>query len=784
MTWLCLDLEVQNKPWFGAVASPHNPENYVVATGWCIDNEEVQHKYFDSKEEADSSDWLAEVLPNQRMLVCHNSTFELHWLLSRHNDVITKWIKEGGRLFDTQYAEFLLSNHTNQYPTLEDCSVKYRDEGMSEHDVKKIDEVKILWENGVLTADIDKELLLSYLCDDIHGDVANTRRVCFKQVAELKRRGMWDMFMIRMDSLLFNAIATFNGLYVNQPIAEKNLAVQLQAIESLQDSILKQLPPDLPEELEFSFTSAYHRSAFLFGGDIKYRKKVSYNPVKYEKVNCNQYVDNSGQPTGKYIEVFEYLHKTLVNPNVDDVVRYKSGKNKGKYKEFLIDSETEKLKWGEDSYTFKGLINLEALPKHVSEQYLGKRAEFKGKRDLTCGTPVYSTGADSLDILANFTDVAKPIKELATLQKDTGTYYRMEKPNGAVSGMLQFVEPDSIIHHQLNSCATITARLSATRPNMQNLPRADEDDEGNMKSRVKEMFTSRFGSEGRIVEVDYSALEVVALAAISGDENLMRMLTEGIDMHCYRLAAKLGEDYDEVKAKCKDASHPEHSRYSNMRTAIKPRAFAHQYGASAAGISYSTGCSLEEAEEFKAIEFKLFPQSNAYPTEVVRPEVERTGLTGLPEREVNDAGIWSIYRRGEFQAKSGTTYSFRQYSQWKEGQQVMDYKDTQIANYWCQGEASFIVQAACGRVAREFLKRNDFGGKVKLINTVHDAIYLDAATEELAIEAAVVVREIMEDTPRWLAERIPALKEWGYDVVPFPAQAEQGASMAIKNHVH
>lgn len=773
MTWLCLDLEVQNKPWFGAVASPHNPENYVVATGWCIDNEEVQHKYFDSKEEADSSDWLAEVLPNQRMLVCHNSTFELHWLLSRHNDVITKWIKEGGRLFDTQYAEFLLSNHTNQYPTLEDCSVKYRDEGMSEHDVKKIDEVKILWGNGVLTADIDKELLLSYLCDAVHGDVANTRRVCFKQVAELKRRGMWDMFMIRMDSLLFNAIATFNGLYVNQPIAEKNLAVQLEAIESLQESILKQLPPDLPEELEFSFTSAYHRSAFLFGGDIKYRNKVSYDPVKYEKINAYRAVDTDGKPTEYYIPTVAW-DSTTDTP----VVLYASGKNKGKPKEFLIDSDVPKLKWGEDSYTFKGLINLEALPKHVSEQYLGKRAEFKGKRDLTCGTPVYSTGGDSLDILANFTDVAKPIKELATLQKDTGTYYRMEKPNGTVSGMLQFVEPSSIIHHQLNNCATITARLSSSKPNFQNLPRADEDDEGNMKSRVKEMFTSRFGSEGRIVEVDYSALEVVALAAISGDSNLMKMLTEGIDMHCYRLAAKLGEDYDEVKAKCKDASHPEHSRYSNMRTAIKPRAFAHQYGASAAGISYSTGCSLEEAEEFKAIEFKLFPQSNAYPSEVVRPEVERTGLTGLPEREVNDAGIWSIYRRGEFQAKSGTTYSFRQYSQWKEGQQVQDYKDTQLANYSIQGEASFIVQAACGRVVREFLKRDFFNGKALIINTVHDCMMLDCVDEATAREAGAVVKELMESTPEWLTTRIPALLECSYHTTPFPAVMEVGQSMA------
>ena len=782
MTWLVTDLETQNHKWYGSVASPHNPDNYIVAAGWAVDGGAVQHQYFDTQEEADSSDWLARSLVGQKMYVAHNATFELHWLLHRYPDVILGWVNQGGRLYCTQYAEFLLSNHTNQYPTLEECSVKYRDEGTSEHDVRKLDEVKILWEQGVLTADIDKELLLSYLCDDTHGDIANTRRVCFRQVVELKRRGMWEMFQIRMDSLLFNAIATFNGLFINQPIAEKNLALQLEAIETLQANILEQLPPDLPEELEFSFTSAYHRSAFMFGGSVKFRKKVSYDPIKYEKVNCYQCAD-----TGQHYPIQEYLAMGVDTDEGDSqiaLVKYKSGKNKGLPKEFLVDSTTERLKWGEDAYEFKGLIQLEGLPRHVADQYLGKNAEFKGKRDLTCGTPVYSTGGDSLDILANFTPVAQPIKQLATLQKDTGTYYRMEKSNGTVSGMLQYVEPDSIIHHQLNNCSTITARLSSSKPNFQNLPRTDEDDEGNSKSKVKDMFTSRYGASGRIVEVDYSALEVVALAAISGDKNLMRMLIEGIDMHCYRLAAKLGEDYDEVKKKCKDSSHPEHARYSKMRTDIKPRAFAHQYGATPEGISYSTGCSLEEAREFKDIEFKLFPESNAYPTDVVRPEVERTGLQGLPEREVNDAGVWSIYRRGTFQAKSGTTYSFRQYNQWREGQRIMDYKDTQLANYWCQGEASFIVQAACGRVAREFLRRNDWDGQVKIINTVHDAIYLDAATEELAIEAAIVVRDIMESTPKWLAERIPELKDWGYDTVPFPAQAEQGFSMAVKNHVH
>lgn len=782
MTWYINDLETQNHEWYGAVASPHNPDNYVVATGWAIDGGEVQHKYFDSKEEANSSDWLASTLTDQRMYVAHNLTFELHWLLSRHKQVILDWIKAGGRFFCTQYAEFLLSNHTNQYPSLEDCAVKYRDEGTDEHDVRKLDEVKILWEQGVLTADIDKKLLLSYLCDDTHGDIANTRRVCFKQYAELQRRGMWKMFQARMDSLMFNAIATFNGLFVNEPIAQKNLAEQLIAIDTLKSTIIESLPSDLPEELEFSFTSGYHLSALLFGGEIKYRKQVSYDPVKYEKINCYQLTDDTYVPTDDWQDYSATHDAYLVQSGVYRVV-YKSGKNKGLPKEFLIDSDVEKTKWGDCTYKFDGLIDLESLPKHVSEQYLGKRAEFKGKRELSCGTPVYSTSEDSLNVIAKFTEAAKPITKLKTLQKDTGTYYLMEDSKGKVSGMLQYVEPDSIIHHQLNNCATITARLSSSKPNFQNLPRADEDDEGNLKSKVKEMFTSRFGSDGRIVEVDYSALEVVDLAAISGDKELLRMLDEGIDMHCYRLAAKLKEDYVDVLKKCKDSSHPDNAKYSNMRTAIKPRAFAHQYGASAAGISYSTGCTLEEAEEFKAIEFKLFPESNAYPSSVIRPEVESTGNMALPERECTD-GIWSIYRRGYFQAKSGTCYSFRQYPKWVDGQTVMDYKDTQIANYVIQGEASLIVQAACGRVIREFIDRDFFDGKAIPINTVHDAIYLDCATEELAIEAAILVRTIMEETPKWLAETIPALKDWAYDKTPFPAAAEQGASMAIKNHIH
>ncbi|MES9280132.1 DNA polymerase, partial [Cutibacterium acnes] len=146
----------------------------------------------------------------------------------------------------------------------------------------------------------------------------------------------------------------------------------------------------------------------------------------------------------------------------------------------------------------------------------------------------------------------------AKAQKDLGTYYLSETfdEDGNVtgqSGMMQFIQPDDIVHHTINMTSTETTRLSSARPNSQNLPRKGT-------SKVKQMFTSRFDG-GKIVEADYSALEVVGLCGFSKDRALTKALVEGIDMHCMRLAAKLGETYEEVKHKAKDnEDHPDHAR--------------------------------------------------------------------------------------------------------------------------------------------------------------------------------------------------------------------------------
>ena len=763
MTFCILDLENENREWYGNISSPHNPENWIVAAGWCIDNQDIQSEYFPSKELALSSNWLERALEGQQYLVAHNATYEIQWLMKYYPETLMKFFKRGGKVFCTQYAEYLLSHQQEMYLRLEDCSLKYGG-------TVKVDEVKILWEAGYTTAQIDRALLMKYLADPEVGDVANTRRVAFSQIPLLQQQGMWKMCEIRMDSLLFNALATYFGLYVDLEVARKNQAEQEQRIEEIKDSIKKMLPSDLPSELEFSFTSPYHMSAFLFGGTIQYKAKVSYEPKKYEQIEAYQ-IESTGHFTP-----CQYIG----GDNWDQVVvKYKAGKNKGLPKVFKIDSDVEKLKWGDKQYTFKGLIDLSTLPNHVKSLYLDKRAEFRGARELVCGTPVYSTSGDSLDVLAEHTEAARPLKELKALEKDTGTYYLRSDANGKQSGMLQFVEPDGIIHHRLNNCSTVTGRLSGSNPNMQNIPRDGT-------SKVKEMFSSRFGSEGRIVEVDYSALEVVVLASISGDKNLLENLLAGTDMHCYRLAGALGESYESVVEKCNNQSHPEHKRYKQLRTDIKPKAFANQYGATAEGIAHATGCTVEEAIQFKETELKLFPESSVFAELYIRPEVERTGLEAKMEREQDpETGVWKYYRRGYFKAKGGTCYSFRQFQQWdKESRkEYYDYKPTQMANYWCQGEASFIVQAACGRVIRELQRLNLAEGLVIPINTVHDAVYLDCATEELAKKYGTLVKQIMEETPKWLTEQIPAYKDWNYHTTPFPAQAELGLNMMNKVHI-
>lgn len=774
---LITDYETQNNSYYGSVASPYCPDNYIVESAWRIDRTnddgtvdvgDVGSVRYSSREQfvaAPPSEWLP--IPSDCwLIVAHNAAYEISWFLTFARKEFEDFLKRGGRVFCTMHGEYIASDFQSMYPSLDETAPKYGG-------THKVDGVKILWEQGVLTSDIDPVLLHDYL---VNGDIPNTALCFYGQCSIFAERGQMQYIYERMDALLAFAYCEWFGLFVNMPVARQNQAEQEQRILEIKQELQQYIPKDLPETLDFNFGSDFHMSALVYGGPIKYRKKVPYDPPQYVKADYWQVGD------------------TWVAVNTQDytpwgATTYKSGKNKGLPKVFRLDTEEEKLKWEDDLYFCPGLVDIQELPEVIREKY-AERGELRQARTLQDGTPVYSTSTDAMEALARQGfEFCRLVNELGALEKDTGTYYlRMEyNEDGSVkktSGMLQYVIPQNpdgsgIIHHRLNTCATVTGRLSGSNPNLQNLPRDGT-------SRVKQMFTSRFGESGRITEVDYSALEVVMSCVHTGDLKLLGLLQSGTDMHCYRLAFKENKTYEEMYDLCHNADGPDYKYWKQQRTDIKPPSFAAQYGATAKGIAFATGCTVEYAQSFLDNEAKLFPDTIGFRA-VIKEEVERTGAAGRMYREQADDGSYRIYRIGTWTSPAGARYSFRQKEQWKEvvpgqrKQKVMDYKETEMANYWCQGEAFFLMAVAAGMVLRALLARDWFDNQVCLITNVHDALYLDSANPDVGREASLLVKQCMEDAPKRIHQLWPNYGIIGE--VPFPAEAEMGTSMYSKEKV-
>lgn len=773
---LILDLETQNNPFYGAIASPRHPDNWPVMIGTAYDTTPysgvVETQHYPTQSDVPAQ-WL-NIPDDCWLIVAHNAAYEMDWFLFCQRPQIMAFLKRGGRIWCTALAEYLLSHQLETYPSLDETAPKYGG-------TTKVDGIKILWNQGVRTADIDPALLLEYL-SGAGGDIENTRKVFYGQYALLTEAGMLGMFFERCEALVFNTMAMDNGLYVNKDIAfkqreegEAKLAALAQSFEHYRSHI--------PPEAKFNAGSDFHVSAWLFGGPLKYTgKELATTAEGVQKWVKGDFLTKSGEAIR---QVYEGDDLELIDFDHGPFERYKAGKNKGVLKVSREDTAEPLMRNCEAHIMLGPLIDLTLLPQSIYKDF---KKEFSGKRVLADNSPVYSTGKDCLDMLAlrsefpeHITKILKDLQEWARLDKDLGTYYLREELDDAgnvvkQSGMLQYLTPMHYVYHTLNCTATITTRLSSTKPNFQNLPRGDTSD-------VKNMFTSRYGQHGFIVEADYAALEVVTLAAFSKDKALTRALLDGIDMHCMRLSQQLNEPYEEVLLKCKDSLHPLHAVYSRMRTDVKPKAFAYQYGATAQGIAFATGCTVEAAQAFIDAEKALFPEVELFYDEQITPIVQQNTKQ---YREMTDAGGYRLYGRGHWQAPGGTCYSFRQYekSTWAEGQRStrMEYKPTQIRNYPIQGESGYFVQVISGKIMR-WLVANDFfpdaNGvpRVCIINTVHDAFYFDCHKDVLDVVCSGV-KQIMESLPQ-------VMNAMGYDLgVPFPAAVEFGPCMNIKMHWH
>ena len=760
---LTYDLETTTQTQFKRKASPFCKDNYVVAAGYSYDGGKSFGTYF-----TDSTGYENSVMPfkeDTKLLVGFNIKFDL--LYSWRKPELVKFFKNGGRVWDCQYAEYLLEGHRQhaQMCSMDSIIEKYGG-------TLKIDAVKELWNAGVNTPDIPEDLLMDYLLgneeEGIEGDVNNTYLIFKAQVARATKihPNFLQMLKNRMDGLCATTEMEYNGLCIDTVRGEKDRTDLFNTVNRLENE-LNAFIPKLPDGLEFNWRSIYHKSYLIYGGTAKYQKWVQHSDSEGTDglawaSKTEQWPLFSGEP----VRPTACIHHSESDDNLyrhDGMVQdiYKSGKRKGegKTKNVTVDDLTKPKGAKQDHFfKFKGFT----------------KPDRRWQSSCTDGADkaIYSTSADVIEILGGRKDVPflKALGERAKASKDLGTYYWAEDAkSGERKGMLTLVGEDGIIHHKLNHTSTITSRLSSSDPNMQNIPRGD-------KSVAKAMFTSRFGSQGSMAEIDYSQLEVVVQGILSRDPQLIADLNAKVDFHCKRLAAKLNESYESVIQKCKVDEDP---AYLQMRTEIKGFTFQRAYGAGAAAIAASTGMTEDEVTQLILVEERLYPGIVRF-DQIVEQSIEATRK--VTKSELFVAGQRFQAAVGEWFSPTGTRYV------WTEGEapkflhkhgKFVGFSPTERKNWPIQGTGGEIVQTMLGKVWRWFVANDNFGGKALLVNTVHDCVWLDCHS---GIDTDTVIAGV-----KAILEAVPQVFNANFNMnidVPFPTEAEVGPNMLELKHVH
>ncbi len=750
------DLETENRKLHKRFSSPFPCKccvnNWVVARGWKNQGDkQCSYTYHPKPDGA-----YTVIEDHITLLVGHNIKFDL--LFEWDSPSMRAFFKRGGRVWDTQYAEYLLSG---MHPDSQMCPM----DGIVEKygGRKKINAVKALWDAGYLTSEIDKDLLVDYLVGTKEeqrnsGDIGNTELIFLGQIKQAKEEGMLPMIQARMDGLCATTEMEFNGLKIDVQEAARRSRIMEKELAKC-DEELDEYIPELPDGLEFNWASGYHKSALIFGGTIKYEKSDTYiDPATGElarKKAWEQWPLFDGEPADpSKLAPCPNHWPDLYYPGQDT---YSSGKKKGmpKFKKVEVPGEL-KTKVQTFKFTMPG--------------YTVPKPEWKGAQNDADGQPIYATNDDVITELGE-RDIPflKTMAKRQSIVKDLGTYYiRYDDKKKDFVGMLTYVIPgEHIVHHSLNHTSTVTSRLSSSEPNLQNVPRADT-------SEVKKMFISRF-EDGMMMEIDYSQLEVVVQGMLSKDKNLCQDLRNKVDFHCKRVANKFGITYEDALYKCKNEEAEDHALWKRRRTGVKEFSFQRAYGAGAAAIAMSTGMSIDDVKDLIESEDIMYPGVTEYNANV---EI-MVKKSAVPFKDPLRG--FRTFRRGYYIAPTGTKYTFRSYDamKWQKEKGINDsFLPTELKNYPIQGTGGEIVQIVLGKLWRHFVSNDNYNGYALLCNTVHDCVWFDYhpdVQEELARDA----KRIMESVPQFLKEL------YGMDVtVPFPVEVEIGTNMYDKKVLH
>lgn len=224
--------------------------------------------------------------------------------------------------------------------------------------------------------------------------------------------------------------------------------------------------------------------------------------------------------------------------------------------------------------------------------------------DVNFGFPVQSRTAKGVPQTNNATLVAISRMEYKNSNKIMGVkfcnmllkYKELSKLKTFTQKFLEVCYPDGKIHCSFNPTGTTSGRVSASNPNLQQIPNAGEEDAYNIRS----LFVGDIDDYDQedIISCDYSNLEVRVMAHFSKDEGLLNAFEHKVDLHgnTAKLMFRLDCDANEVKKK-----------YPKFRKMGKVIAFLLQYGGSVMALEStlnSDGMLTEMLQELKGYKHK------------------------------------------------------------------------------------------------------------------------------------------------------------------------------------
>ncbi|UTY31095.1 DNA polymerase I [Treponema putidum] len=231
-----------------------------------------------------------------------------------------------------------------------------------------------------------------------------------------------------------------------------------------------------------------------------------------------------------------------------------------------------------------------ASPKQLQEVLFEERKLPTSKKTKTG----YSTDTSVLENLASEDPVPAKILDYRALAKLKSTY---------TDTLPKMTDKNGRIHTSFIQTGTATGRLPSRDPNLQNIPIR-----GNEGRKIREAFQAE---KGRVlISADYSQIELVILAHLSKDQNLVEAFNKGIDVHAKTASLIFAVDIKDVT--------------QDMRRIAKTINFGVMYGMSAFRLASSLRIPRKRADEFIKAYFATYSGVSGFMAKVCQ-EAEQRG---------------------------------------------------------------------------------------------------------------------------------------------------------------